>query len=76
MNQELGPARYRTFRRARLVRRIVPRADVERIIAIFRTARNIELEGLEYNLMLTDPDAVSRAVPEHLPRPVGAQRVA
>jgi pimeloyl-ACP methyl ester carboxylesterase len=47
---------------------IVPRCDVERIVALFGAARQIELDGLEHNLMLAEPAAVSCAVVECLPR--------
>jgi len=50
---------------------IVPRADVEEIMAIFSGFRHVELDGLEHNLMLTDPAAVSRAALEHLRGPLG-----
>lgn len=46
---------------------IVPAGDVRQIVAVFGTARHIELDGLEHNLMLTDPAAVARAVLPWLP---------
>lgn len=52
---------------------IVPSADVQRIVAVFSDVRHIELDGLEHNLMLTEPAAVAGAVLERLARPLRAR---
>lgn len=45
---------------------IVPPADVKEIVALFSASKHIELDGLEHNLMLTDPAAVAEAVLDQL----------
>jgi len=45
---------------------IIPTSDVDRIGALFAHHERVDLEGLEHNLMLTDPERVAAAISGHL----------